>query len=113
MAAARSAGPPIVTGKFSVAESETDAGEVSDCAGGCGGGADMGSDSAGDGARLGSVPVASAGREALGCGAGADAGAAVDAGTGIKAGPAADGFAVGIGGESGATIIDAGANDGA
>lgn len=113
MAAARRAGPPIVTGKFSVAESETDAGEVSDCAGGCGGGADMGSDSAGDGTRLGSVPVASAGREALGCGAGADAGAAVDAGTGISAGPAGDGFAVGIGGESGATVIDAGANDGA
>jgi hypothetical protein len=112
MAAARRAGPPIVTGKFS-AESEIDAGEVSDCAGGCGAGADMGSDSAGGGTRLGSVPVTSAGRDPLGCGAGADAGAAVDAGTGSGAGPAGDGVVVVIGGESGATVIDAGANDGA
>jgi hypothetical protein len=113
MAAARRAGLPIVTGKFSVAEPEIDAGEISDCAGGCGDGADMGSDSVGEGARLGSVPVASAGRDALGCGAGADAGAAVDAGAGIGADPAAGGLVVGIGGESGATVIEAGAGDGA
>ena len=110
MAAARRAGPPIVTGKFSIAESESDACEDSGCAGGCGAGADMGSDSAGGGIRLGSIPVISAGRGALGCGASA---AGVDAGAGIGAGPADDVVVARVGAESGDTVIGAGASDAA
>lgn len=108
MAAARKVGPPIVTGKLSTAESETDACEV--CAGGEGAGADIGSASAGGGTRLGSVPVMSAEPCACRCGASADGGAVigtaavVDAGTGDPAGP------VGVGAKSGETVIAAGAS---
>jgi hypothetical protein len=75
----------------------------------------MGSDSAGGGMGLGSVPVTSAGRGALGCGAGVKAGAGVDAVAGVDAasgaGPAADVVDVGVGAESGVTVIEAGASD--
>jgi hypothetical protein len=75
----------------------------------------MGSASAGGGTRLGSVPVISAERCALGCGASTDVGAGVGAGACVDAGPDDDddAGAAGVGAKSVDTVIEAGASDSA
>ena len=117
MAAARKVGPPIVTGKFSIAGSEIEACEVSDGRGEVGAGADIGSGGGGGGTRLGRVPVISADRRAVGSGAGADAGASVgaDVGAGVGAGFGAgdEVEVVGLGAKSGDTVIEFGVSGGA